>query len=71
MEAQKQNKRTRGGRLIAGALVGTVLSIGAVAGSASADSTPVQNTSTVTIVKTGVGTKVVGGAMSMMSGIRW
>ena len=64
-------KQSRRGRLLGGALVGAVLSLGAVGGSASADTSPspvhiVEGSSTISV-------KIVAGGytMSARSGIRW
>lgn len=62
MQEHSQKKRSRTAKLLGGALVGTILSVGAVAGSASAGRYP---TSTVE----GGTTTVV--EMARASGIRW
>ena len=66
-----QNKRARIGKLAVGALVGTLLSIGAATGQAAAKSQveTVSETSTESVVSQWDGWG--GGVTSMRSGIRW
>jgi hypothetical protein len=60
-------KQSRRGKMLGGVLIGAVLSIGAVAGSASADTdrSPVRGSSEASSVS------VRGVTMSLRSGIRW
>lgn len=64
---QQPNSRSKRAKLLAGALIGTVISLGAVADSASAWTPPKP-----TAVKVSQGDSESGGwTMSMRSGIRW
>ena len=61
-----QKKRSRKAKLLGGAMVGVVLSLGAVGGSASAWNRP-----TSTIASTGAQGTPGGSNAMMSSGIRW
>lgn len=66
---QQPNSRSKRAKLLAGALIGTVISLGAVADSASA-STPTPTKTSVVSVSQSEGS-TGGWTMSMRSGIRW
>jgi hypothetical protein len=66
MQEHTNTKRSRAAKLLGGALIGTVLSIGAVADSASAWSKP----SVISVDESG-STGSTPPVYRMMSGIRW
>jgi hypothetical protein len=64
-------KQSRRGKMLGGVLIGAVLSIGAVAGSASADTNPVPARGGSEVSSASVKMSVRGYTMSARSGIRW
>jgi hypothetical protein len=69
----QRNKRSRLGALVIGAVVGSVLSVGAATGSVSAKSFSAQVTATDDSAKVVVVADAdpVGPSANLMSGIRW
>jgi hypothetical protein len=62
-------KQSRKAKLLGGALVGAVLSLGVVAGSAAADSSP---SAVNAVQESPAAVKLVGGVITLLrSGIRW